>query len=121
MKSIKPGRGPSKLNMVSAIGAAVFGVFWCVFAVAIIFIVIAIAMAVYSYHNATAKDRYSIFDIVDENEEKDPLNEQYGRKKEEYDRGSNVGGTDVNFCPYCGRHLKKGFDFCPKCGKKIIL
>lgn len=35
MKSIKPGRGPSKLNMVSAIGAAVFGVFWCVFAVAI--------------------------------------------------------------------------------------
>ena len=25
MKSIKPGRGPSKLNMVSAIGAAVFG------------------------------------------------------------------------------------------------
>ena len=71
MKSIKPGRGPSKLNMVSAIGAAV-----CVFAVAIgggfmlpfgiIFIVIAIAMAVYSYHNATAKDRYSIFDIVDE-------------------------------------------------------
>lgn len=38
-------------------------------------------MAVYSYHNATAKDRYSIFDIVDENEEKDPLNEQYGRKK----------------------------------------
>lgn len=76
MKSIKPGRGPSKLNMVSAIGAAVFGVFWCVFAVAIgggfmlpfgiIFIVIAIAMAVYSYHNATAKDRYSIFDIVDE-------------------------------------------------------
>ena len=23
MKSIKPGRGPSKLNMVSAIGAAV--------------------------------------------------------------------------------------------------
>ena len=35
MKSIKPGRGPSKLNMVSAIGAAVFGVFWCVFAAAI--------------------------------------------------------------------------------------
>ena len=56
MKSIKPGRGPSKLNMVSAIGAAVFGVFWCVFAVAIgggfmlpfgiIFIVIAIAMCI---------------------------------------------------------------------------
>ena len=117
--------------MVSVIGAAVFGVFWCVFAVAIgggfmlpfgiIFIVIAIAMAVYSYHNATAKDRYSIFDIVDENEEKDPLNEKYGRKKEEYDRGSNAGGTDVNFCPYCGRQLEKGFDFCPKCGKKIIL
>lgn len=131
MKSVKPGRGPSKLNMVSSIGAAVFGVFWCVIAVAIgggfmlpfgiVFIVISIAMAVYSHHNATAKDRYSILDIVDEDEEKDPLNEQYGRKKEEYDRDNNAGGADMNFCPYCGKQLEKGFDFCPKCGKKIIL
>lgn len=42
-------------------------------------------------------------------------------KKKNMTGGSNAGGTDVNFCPYCGRHLEKGFDFCPKCGKKIIL
>ena len=115
--------------MVSAIGAAVFGVFWCVFAVAIgggfmlpfgiIFIVIAIAMAVYSYHNATAKDRYSIFDIVDENEEKDPLNEKYGRKKEEYDRGSNAGGTDVNFVRIAADNWKKDLIFALNAVKKL--
>ena len=55
MKSIKPGRGPSQMGM-------------------------AIYAAVYNHHNATSKDRYSFFDIVDEDEEADPLNERYGKK-----------------------------------------
>lgn len=40
MKSIKLGRGPSQMGM-------------------------AIYAAVYNHHNATSKDRYSFFDIVD--------------------------------------------------------
>lgn len=32
MKSIKPGRGPSKLSTVGSICVAIFGVFWCIMA-----------------------------------------------------------------------------------------
>ena len=46
----------------------------------LVFIGMAIYAAVYNHHNATSKDRYSFFDIVDEDEEADPLNERYGKK-----------------------------------------
>lgn len=128
MKSIKPGRGPSRMQMVSSIGAALFGVFWCIIAASIgavimlpfglIFIGIAVYNAWYSYHNATAEDRFSVIDIVDEVEEVDPLNVKYGRKKE----GTSVmenNGTSTEYCPYCGKELSSDFEFCPKCGKKL--
>ena len=100
MKSIKPGRGPSKMSAVASIAAALFGVFWCILAASIgagfmvpfglIFIGMAIYSAVYHNHNATSEDRYSLIDIVDEDEEPDPLNEKYGRKsadrKKRYER-----------------------------------
>ena len=128
MKSIKPGRGPSQMGMVGAIGAAIFGVFWCIFAAAIgaafmipfglVFIGLAIYAAVYNHHNATSKDRYSFFDIVDEDEEADPLNERYGKKSSKQ-TDDNITGTSVGFCPYCGKPVDSGFDFCPECGKKL--
>ena len=128
MKSIKPGRGPSRMHMVSSIGAALFGVFWCIIAVSIgavimlpfglIFIGIAVYNAWYSYHNATAEDRFSVIDIVDEVEEVDPLNVKYGRKREEVSVMEN-NGTSAEYCPYCGKELSSDFEFCPKCGKKL--
>lgn len=41
---------------------------------AFLFIVLGIAQAVYHFKNATSKDRFSSFDIVDSREEEDPLN-----------------------------------------------
>lgn len=131
MKSIKPGRGPSKLSAVGSILAAVFGVFWCIVAgsmgawfmipFGLIFIVFAIYQAVYHHHNATSEDRYSVIDIVDSEEESDPLNEKYGRQEKPAQTVGPEGipGTSVAYCPYCDKPVEGDFDFCPKCGKKL--
>lgn len=126
MKSIKPGRGPSKLIAVQSIGVALFGVFWCILALCmgawfmvpfgLIFVGMAVYQAIYHSRNATAEDRYSIVDIVDSDEESDPMNVRYGR---ESGASNNVPGTSVAFCPYCGSAVEGNFDFCPKCGKKL--
>ena len=85
MKSIKPGRAPSFLGGIGSVAAIIFGIFWTIMAVAmqapvffpifgIVFILLGIVNAVYSFSNATGKNRYSIFDVVDEGEEPDLLN-----------------------------------------------
>lgn len=76
MKSVKPGRGPSAMGAVGALFAAIFGVIWtaaaasmgappffCLFGV--VFVIIGIIQAIYNFKNATGKNRYSEFDIVD--------------------------------------------------------
>lgn len=115
MKSIKPGRGPSKMDAVFSFAFALFGLFWTGSAMdmgatimvpfGLIFVGLGIYMGVYSLKNATSEERYSIVDIVDEDEEGDPLNRKYGKKKD--------------FCLYCGERVDGDFDFCPKCGKKL--
>ena len=111
MKSIKPGRGPSKMGTVGAIAVAIFGVFWCVLAGAmgawfmipfgVIFVGFAIYSAIYNYHNATSEDRYSIVDIVDSDEESDPLNEKYGRPQYHDQTAESNGGTPGTSVVYC--------------------
>ena len=125
MKSVKPGRGPSKRNMVGSIGAALFGIFWTFAASSmgayimvpfgLIFIGIAIYDAIYSYRNLTSEDRYSIVDIVDENEETDPLNLKY-RSTLKAPTNKNL---DISYCPYCGHPIESNYEYCPKCGKKL--
>lgn len=83
MKSIKPGRGPSMMGGISALFAALFGVFWIIVVLqsgggffaffGVIFIAMALVQAWYNFHNASKKDRFSSFDIVDSREEMDPL------------------------------------------------
>ncbi len=129
MKSIKPGRGPSKMAAVGGIGAALFGVFWCILAASmggwvmvpfgLIFVGIALYGAYYNYKNATSENRYSVIDIVDGEEEPDPLNEMYGSKKAINQQNMDESGTSVTFCPYCGTGVQSKFDFCPKCGKQL--
>lgn len=116
---------------VTGIFAGLFGVFWTIMAVSmgaafmapfgILFMIIAVISAVYNFKNATGKNRYSAFDIVDHNEEIDPLNERYGniRYSRDYsDAGSSQTSSNL-FCPYCGNKVSGDFEFCNKCGKKL--
>lgn len=131
MKSIKPGRGPSKLSAVSSIFVAVFGIFWCIVAgsmgawfmipFGLIFTGIAVYQAVYHHHNATSENRYSVADIVDSEEEPDLLNERFGKDSggESPSDADTFCGEGMKYCPYCGKTLEKGFRYCPKCGKKL--
>ena len=128
MKSIKPGRGPSMMSGISSILVAVFGVAWTIGAVSmgagglfavfgLIFIAMAIVSAVYNFKNATSKNRYSSFDITDENEEPDPWNERFGEKRSEAQTATY--SSDSKYCPYCGVRVEGDFAYCHKCGKKL--
>ncbi len=131
MKSIKPGRGPSSMNAVGSIIAAVFGIFWTIVTVqmgapplftlfGIVFVCMGIAQGVYHYKNATGKNRFSSFDITDAGEEMDPFDMHFAGKKTDSNSPAARLDTDaVNFCPYCGDDLSSDFAFCPKCGKQI--
>lgn len=138
MRSIKPGRGPSRQSFVGSIFVSTFGVFWTIMAFTItheapfpmvkfifplfgvLFTSLGIYQAVYSYKNATGEDRYSIVDIVDEREEGDP-SRAWVRNSSINDGGVESYGKakPERFCPYCGHGLESDFKFCPKCGKTI--
>lgn len=129
MKSIKPGRGPSAMNAIGAIVAVVFGVFWTGMAISmgapvffplfgLVFILLGIVQAVYHFKNATGKNRFSTFDITDETEEPDPLQEKlFGNNSPETE--TDFEPESVKFCPYCGAKAGKQFEFCASCGKKL--
>lgn len=129
MKSIKPGRGPSMMGGIGSAIIAVAGIGWTIGATAmgappffalfgLCFIAIAIVQAIYNFKNAGSKNRYSSFDITDEHEEPDPLNQRFNPSaKEEY--YSPNGSEPTQFCPYCGTKAEQGFEFCRSCGKKL--
>ena len=133
MKSIKPGRGPSMLSMIGSIAAGVFGLFWMVAALqmgapvifalfGLIFIAVAVSQAVFHYRNATQKDRYSLIDIVDAEEESDPLAERFATEVSAADtaetyRPQQQGATA--FCPYCGSPVAEDYIFCKSCGQRL--
>ena len=121
MKSIKPGRGPSFMGGVMSILMGLFGLLWT-FIVAshgggmfalfgVIFIVIAISQAVLHFSNATGKNRFSSYDIVDHTEEADPLNERFGDVT-----NTKTASDSSRFCPYCGTINPQGVRMCACCG-----
>lgn len=123
MKSIKPGRGPSMMSGFSGIIAVIFSIFWTVTAfsmgapimfpvIGVCFIVMTVVVTIYNFKNARGKNRYSSFDIVDGDEEPDPLNGKYNVIDK-----SNVKNT--NFCPYCGTPVKDDHNFCENCGARL--
>ena len=125
MKSVKPGRGPSFMSGIACIGAAVVGVLWTVFsgsmgapdeftAFGVIFVLLAIASAVYNLVNATGKNSFSVFDVTDGHEEPDPLNDRFGAPAKQ-----SGEGRPSAFCPYCGQKLDADYKFCPHCGKGL--
>lgn len=133
MKSIKPGRGPSIMGVIGGIILVIFGLFWTITAAnmgapsifplfGVLFIFVAIASIIYNYKNATSKNRMSLYDITDAEEEPDPLDKYLVRDRSELDFKREVGDEEeyMRFCPYCGESLKKDYAYCPRCGKKII-
>ena len=112
---------------VMSILVGLFGVVWTIVAASmgggvfalfgIIFIAVAAVQAIYNFKNATGRHRYSAFDIIDNVEEPDPLNERFGipccsttQKKSD---------AENKFCPYCGTRIAVDFEYCNNCGKKL--
>ena len=83
-----------------------------------LFIAMGVVNLIYHTKNATGEERYSLMDIVDENEEPDPLNEKFGKPGDAPSPAAPAGG-ESRFCPYCGAPVDEGYAFCPKCGKKL--
>lgn len=132
MKSIKPGRGPSALNVWGSVIAVVFGIFWTLGAAGmgapgifpafgILFILTGIINGIYHFFNATGKNRYSAYDITEDGEEPDPLSARFGEKPFESPdpAGESDTGASDGFCPYCGAPVKRGYAYCSRCGKKL--
>lgn len=137
MKSIKPGRGPSMMEGVTSLLVAGVGVVWTFSAVAmgagfmavfgVVFIAIAMINAVGGFYNATAKKRHSIIDIVDSEEEPDPLDPRFsGRNASGVPEGyapdeldEEVSQRSDGFCPYCGAKTGRDHRFCTRCGKPL--
>lgn len=133
MKSIKPGRGPSMMGGIASVGMGLFGLLWIFFVLrmgggffalfGLVFVLIAVAQAVYNFKNATGKNRYSAFDITDSREEPDPLNLRFGQPEAP---AGDAGGPaespeDVQaaFCPFCGTPVEENHVFCLRCGRKL--
>ena len=92
MKSIKPGRAPSLLSGVIGIIMVLFGIFWTLMAsdfggimmvFGVLWTLIALVITIFNIKNGTAKKRYSMYDITDDKEEADPLNERFKEKKDD--------------------------------------
>ena len=125
MKSVKPGRGPSFMGGVGSLIAVGFGAIWmalafsmgaptlfCLFGV--LFILMGLANVIYSFVNATGKKRFSVFDITEDGEEEDPLNERFGVKRE-----TKAPDGETVYCLYCGEKAEQGYRYCRKCGKEL--
>ena len=121
MKRVKPGRAPSAMGAAMSAVVAVFGVFWTIAALSIgapvffvpsggVFVVMALVQAVYNYKNATGKERFSVMDIVDDDEEGDPTDRwveggmdagESAGESEADEKSAADFEAEVNFCPYC--------------------
>lgn len=115
------------MSGIMSLLVAAFGVVWTLVAASmgggifalfgVIFIIMAIVQAVYNFKNAGSENRYSAFDIVDGEEEPDPLNRRFSS---DFDSEYTPSYTeDALFCPYCGKRTKADHSFCAYCGKEL--
>ena len=118
MKSIKPGRGPSRRGAAGAVFGIAFGALWTVLAIGItagagpvglifpLFGLLFIGVNVYNlmYHKRNAEaepeERDSLLEIVDSHDRPAPA-------------------TDAAYCPWCGEKLGEDYQYCPKRGRKL--
>ncbi len=130
MKSVKPGRGPSAMSAAGSVISVAFGILWTILTLSmgapvifalfgVLFVILGIIQTVYHFKNATSKNRYSTFDITDEKEEPDPLQQRFHKGDDTTGTASESTRETFSFCPYCGARLDSDFEFCPKCGKQL--
>ena len=136
MKSIKRGRASSMTSGIVGIvmsilffgmGAEVsdgFGGFAAFMPIIMGLIVLGVSIA--EIIGATRKNRFSEYDITDEGEEPDPLNQYYGGQAQSTrnwqsptSAPAQPGTAAQSYCPYCGTHIEQGYAYCPSCGKKL--
>ena len=128
MKSIKQGRGPSLLGGIMGIFMVLIGIVWTSIAMradflfamfGVIWTLMALTITIYNFIGATRRNRPSMYDITDGDEEPDPLNELFGNKPENKPEEKKNTYDGKGFCPYCGAAAEKDYSFCRKCGKKL--
>ena len=108
------------MGALGSVIAVVFGIFWTVSAASmgapisfsifgVLFVIVGIVQAVYNLKNPAGKKRYSAFDIVDGEEEPDPLNQRFGGQPPEAVATSGPEGPQ-RYCPNCGAKMDGGND-----------
>lgn len=122
------------MGVVGSIVGIVFGIFWTVMAYTItkdapfpfvhvffplfglLFIGMGVANLIYNAVNTAGKNRMSVYDITDGNEESDPVETLFRGE-----RSATTSNTvkPSRFCPSCGAALQQGYKFCPSCGKSV--
>lgn len=143
MKSIKPGRGRSGMEVIFGVFSVAFGVFWTVLAFAmtqglglfgvifplfgVFFVVMGLIRTVYAIQNTFGENRHSEYDITEEGEEPDPFDPRNAHREDLYrDKApgtppyqSMSHAREGGFCPYCGAPVEADYEFCRHCGKKL--
>jgi len=94
-----------QIGGISIIVAVVFPLF------GVLFVSLAWKQAKFNKHNATSKDRHSLVDITEDNEEGDPMDAVVGVATEK-EKGDY-------FCTKCGSAVDLFDKFCPKCGNRL--
>lgn len=130
MKSIKPGRGPSMMGAFGSAAVTIFGVVWTFSTVSmgapmffaffgIIFVILGIVQTIYNLKNTIGKNRFSVYDLTDSNEESDPLNKHFSKESSWSTLEESDDNIDIRYCPYCGDKVEKDYLFCKKCGHRL--
>ena len=135
MKSIKRGRASSMTSGIVGIvmSMAFFGMAMRVsdgfgeFAfMPIIMGLIVLGVSIAEIIGATRKNRFSEYDITDDGEEPDPLNQYYGGQAQSTQNWQSPtsapaqsGTAAQSYCPYCGTRIEQGYAYCPSCGKRL--
>ena len=133
MYSVKPGRGPSLMGGIGALIGIVFVFGWIALAQVInapplftafgfLMLVLLICQAIYQFYNATQRHRLSSLDVVQDQEEFDPIARAmgYDQKSSQNPPPPPASSPDAaKYCPYCGSPLQADFEYCPQCGKDI--
>lgn len=135
MKSIKRGRASS---MTSGIVGIVMSMVFFGMALQVsdsfgefafmpmIMGLIVLGVSIAEIIGATRKNRFSEYDITDDGEEPDPLNQYYGGQAQSTQNWQSPTFTPAqsgmaaqSYCPYCGTRIEQGYAYCPSCGKRL--
>lgn len=102
--------------------AVMFGIVWTIaasevgfFAIfGVFFIIAALVTTFFHFKNAMSKNRYSVYDIVDHDDEPDPFNQRSAQSSYRHPSFSNR-----KYCPFCETPVGENHKFCHQCGSRL--